>query len=156
MPSSHGPYTVSLKGTRDADLEEQRHGSRYSTLLLDLAQDRCCPLLSLQSLEDFVVVLRFRPLEGVGPHLKVLQKPTKRLMRLQLTSLPGYRKETMPRPKKIVGSDLSPIAAEYGSISACSTQNTAKLANKIAFLLLIGTRRSMLQPFPRSGSTSFD
>ena len=37
----------------------------------------------------------------------------------------------------IVGSDLSPIAAEYGSISACSTQNKAKRANKIVFLLLI-------------------
>jgi hypothetical protein len=35
------------------------------------------------------------------------------------------------------GSDLSPIAAEYGSISACSTQNKAKRANKIVFLLLI-------------------
>jgi hypothetical protein len=39
--------------------------------------------------------------------------------------------------KEIVGSDLSPIAAEYGSISACSTQNKAKRANKIVFLLLI-------------------
>jgi len=29
------------------------------------------------------------------------------------------------------------IAAEYGSISACSTQNKAKRANKIVFLLLI-------------------
>ena len=37
----------------------------------------------------------------------------------------------------IVESDLSPIAAEYGSISACSTQNKAKRANKIVFLLLI-------------------
>ena len=37
----------------------------------------------------------------------------------------------------IVGSDLSPIAAEYGAISACSTQNKAKRANKIVFLLLI-------------------
>jgi hypothetical protein len=35
------------------------------------------------------------------------------------------------------GSDLSLIAAEYGSISACSTQNKAELANKIVFLLLI-------------------
>ncbi len=33
--------------------------------------------------------------------------------------------------------DLSPIAAECGSISACSTQNKAKRANKIVFLLLI-------------------
>ena len=38
---------------------------------------------------------------------------------------------------QIVESDLSPIAAEYGSISACSTQNKAKRANKIVFLLLI-------------------
>ena len=36
-----------------------------------------------------------------------------------------------------VESDLSPIAAEYWSISACSTQNKAKRANKIVFLLLI-------------------
>jgi hypothetical protein len=37
----------------------------------------------------------------------------------------------------IVGSDLSPIAAECRPISACSTQNKAKRANKIVFLLLI-------------------
>jgi hypothetical protein len=40
-------------------------------------------------------------------------------------------------PDQLVGSDLSPITAEYGSISACSTQNKAKRANKIVFLLLI-------------------
>src|SRR2546429_5086727 len=37
----------------------------------------------------------------------------------------------------IVGSDLSPMAAECRPISACSTQNKAKRANKIVFLLLI-------------------
>ncbi len=50
-------------------------------------------------------------------------------MRLQLTS----GKKTTPRAKV----DLSPIAAECGSVSACSTQNKAKRANKIVFLLLI-------------------
>src|SRR6266480_4121424 len=54
-------------------------------------------------------------------------------MRLQLTSVQAYRKKTTPRAKL----DLSPIAAECGSISACSTQNKAKRANKIVFLLLI-------------------
>src|ERR1700758_2354364 len=38
---------------------------------------------------------------------------------------------------KFVGSDLSPIAAECRPISACSTQNKAKRANKIVFLLLM-------------------
>jgi len=56
-------------------------------------------MLSLQSLEGFEVVPCFRPLEGVGPHLKILQKPTASLMRLQLTSVQAYRKETKPRPK---------------------------------------------------------
>src|SRR6266704_1470617 len=94
------PYTVSLKGARDSDLEVHSHRSRSdSTILLDLAQKRCCPLLSLQSLEGFEVVLCFRPLEGVGTHLKILQKPTASLMRLQLTSVQAYRKETKPRPK---------------------------------------------------------
>src|SRR5271169_7245919 len=36
-----------------------------------------------------------------------------------------------------VESDLSPIAAEYRPMSACLTQNKAKRANKIVFLLLI-------------------
>src|SRR5207244_11471281 len=50
------------------------------------------------------------------------------------------RNEAIKRPilrPQQYGSDLSPIAAEYGSISACSTQNKAKRANKIVFLLLI-------------------
>ncbi len=37
----------------------------------------------------------------------------------------------------MVESDLSPIAAEYRPIWACLTQNKAKRANKIVFLLLI-------------------
>jgi hypothetical protein len=34
-------------------------------------------------------------------------------------------------------STLSPFAAEYGPKSACVTQNKAKRANKIVFLLLV-------------------
>ena len=36
-------------------------------------------------------------------------------------------------PDQLVGSDLSPITAEYGSISACSTQNKAKLISILYF-----------------------
>ncbi len=48
-------------------------------------------------------------------------------------------KKTVPSmgftPK--VGSDVSPYTAEYQPKSACSTQNKAKRANEIMFLLLI-------------------
>ena len=36
-----------------------------------------------------------------------------------------------------VESDLSPIAGEYRPISACLTQNKARRANKIVYLLLV-------------------
>jgi hypothetical protein len=36
-----------------------------------------------------------------------------------------------------LGSDVSPLAAEYRPKRVCSTQNKAKRANKIVFLLLV-------------------